>query len=674
MRPRFAHRKVALMLPAMTFPRSASLAIVTVFIFLGVLPAPPSIPGGSANVFPEYRIIRILSPSPAWAAEDSGARSDKDLQLPHFEGRTLSGQLFDSSAPSSKRRIVFCFNPGIAQAEIFAQAVQNLAAESQRNNFEIIGVALGLSVDASRDFSKRLGLTFPIIDDSEALISATLGLQSPVVVVGVEADGSVALTMGSSQHQEAHPLALIENHLREFLRLAPAGALQSGQLRTRPAAPLFEAKPLKTGETFRLADLAGKPVVLVFFLHSCPHCHEALRFFRDQLAKLPEATRPVLIGVSSQDRSSAALSTLAEEGLDFFPAVIDPEREIRNAYGVFAGTPDTFLIDAEGGIAHRIQGWNSVLDPPVASMYLAQMSRVNVPMLINREGFSGNQVCTTCHAQQAATWEFTAHATAFNALIPVGAAQKKECVGCHVVGFGKAGGFELDKPQTEFENVGCESCHGMGGGHLDAVTEGSAKPGTDYRAACLTCHNETHSMGFEFNSFLEKVSHASIAEMTGEQREALLEGRDKPRDLLSSNQKIVGSEACKSCHESEYKTWKGSAHAQSLQSLERRRSDKDSACMPCHVTGFGQPGGFEPNTRAWKQPELAKVGCESCHGAGEAHVQEGARHTGDIVKLGDKCDSCVILQICGSCHDDTNDPEFRFHIPQKIELQKHGGN
>jgi hypothetical protein len=42
------------------------------------------------------------------------------------------------------------------------------------------------------------------------------------------------------------------------------------------------------------------------------------------------------------------------------------------------------------------------------------------------------------------------------------------------------------------------------------------------------------------------------------------------------------------------------------------------------------------------------------------------------VSLGDKCDSCVILQICGSCHDDANDPGFEFEVIDKIEKQRHG--
>ena len=75
---------------------------------------------------------------------------------------------------------------------------------------------------------------------------------------------------------------------------------------------------------------------------------------------------------------------------------------------------------------------------------------------------------------------------------------------------------------------------------------------------------------------------------------------------------------------------------------------------------------------ASSHPDLARVGCESCHGPGSLHAKPASRKLGSIISLGDKCDSCVILQICGGCHDDANDPGFEFEVEPKIELQRHG--
>ena len=32
----------------------------------------------------------------------------------------------------------------------------------------------------------------------------------------------------------------------------------------------------------------------------------------------------------------------------------------------------------------------------------------------------------------------------------------------------------------------------------------------------------------------------------------------------------------------------------------------------------------------------------------------------------------MILQICGSCHDDANDSGFEFEVQEKIDRQRHG--
>jgi hypothetical protein len=38
----------------------------------------------------------------------------------------------------------------------------------------------------------------------------------------------------------------------------------------------------------------------------------------------------------------------------------------------------------------------------------------------------------------------------------------KDCVGCHVDGFGEEGGYVIEEPEKFVTNVGCESCHGAG--------------------------------------------------------------------------------------------------------------------------------------------------------------------------------------------------------------------
>lgn len=427
------------------------------------------------------------------------------------------------------------------------------------------------------------------------------------------------------------------------------------------------------GGRLRLSDLSGKPVVLAFFLPTCPHCRDALRFFRSELVRIPDKIRPVLVGVSLDSRPYAVEAALQAEKLDFFPVLTDPEREIAAAYGAFAGVPDIVLIDATGRIVYRGVGWAEERDPKLMRMRLARLAGTEVPMLLEPDGFSGSDTCAVCHQAETATWRFTDHSLAFDSLVTGGTDHDPKCVGCHVVGFGARGGYSEDARKEYLENVGCESCHGPGGGHLKARPKAAAEPRpVDYRAVCMGCHDATHSLGFEYASFLPKISHSAIAALGGAERERLVARRGRPRDLLPANSAIVGSAACKRCHEREYAVWSRSAHARSVVSLKEERKQEQAECLRCHVTGYGRPGGFPEGGRVRSHEDLARVGCESCHGPGAEHASGDGKHLGDIVKLGDKCDSCVILQICGACHDDANDPDFRFNVTRKIDAQRHG--
>jgi hypothetical protein len=93
------------------------------------------------------------------------------------------------------------------------------------------------------------------------------------------------------------------------------------------------------------------------------------------------------------------------------------------------------------------------------------------------QSFEGRKKCSSCHKSQAESWGDTAHAKAMESLKP-GTKEEakkkakldpkkdytkdKDCVGCHVDGWGKEGGYTVDDPNKFLTGVGCESCHGPG--------------------------------------------------------------------------------------------------------------------------------------------------------------------------------------------------------------------
>ena len=420
-----------------------------------------------------------------------------------------------------------------------------------------------------------------------------------------------------------------------------------------------------------MKSLRGKPAVLIFFLHTCPHCHHALAALKEQLAALPEAARPALVGVSVTGRADEVHAKLAEDGLDFFPVVVDPDEKVRTAYGALTGVPVVFLIDREGRIAWRHNGWREERDAPLLRMRLAILAGQKPPMLLHATGYSGDDFCSTCHRSEHDTWLLTDHAGAYDTLVRHGSDRDGECVGCHVVGFGKPGGFDPARPAAELEGVGCETCHGRGGPHL---SPGFVQNG-NYEPVCATCHDTKHSLGFEYAKFLPRISHQANVELAAlsaaEKRRILAERRARREALLPTNAAFVGSAACQSCHRSEHATWAAQPHAHAFETLAAKGKAGDAACQSCHTTGFGKPGGFPAGGTAAEHPDLAGVGCESCHGPGGEHVKEDPPKRGTILGLEDKCDSCVILQICGSCHDQNNDPGFEYEVKAKIEAQRH---
>ena len=600
------------------------------------------------------------------AAAPAAAAARPERPLPAFGGWTLAGKRLEVGSLLGKRLVVFFFNPEVASTGPIADAVASIAKLRGPNNFEVLGIAVGSNADAARAFTAHHGLDVPVIDDSAAQISRQFGLRSSGALLGVDSEGYVVFGMAQFP-TDAGARAMVEQQLRQALRL-PEPTADSDR---KPVAPTFSADVLD-GERFDLAKQRGHPVILLFFLHTCPHCHEFLEFLKNELASFDPAKRPVLAGIELTGRAFDVRERMKKDGLDFFPVMFDESGKIRDSYGVFGAVPDVFLIDSQGRIAAHTQGFAPETDGPLIRMRLARLAGTPVPMLLRKTGFSGNEVCGVCHETQHETWELTAHAGAFDTLVRHGADSNAECVRCHVVGFGQEGGYEIAKHPTELEGVGCEDCHGRGGPHLSPATIVNG----DYSSACAKCHDDKHSLGFEYATFLPRVSHAANAHLLAlpaKERERILAERGTVRaGLLPTTAAYVGSQACQSCHPAEHAKWSAGPHAAAISALAKTGHEADMQCVACHTTGFGKKGGFPSGARVADHPDLASVGCESCHGPGGNHVGADAPKRGTILSLGDKCDSCVILQICGTCHDQANDPGFEFVVVKKIEATRHG--
>lgn len=605
-------------------------------------------------------------------APQRAARDPRERPVPAFEGTTTAGTRIAMRDLLGKRQLFFFFNPEVDAAAPVGRAVAEVAAAAHDHNFSVLGIGVGSDSSKIARFAREQAFEFPVLDDSSGDVTRKLRLQVPVALLGVDAEGYV--TFGLAQFPPGEPAeAYTRDMLVESLRLEEGDTDADGALYAFPDAPELDVVSMEDGSKRTTASLRGKAAIVIFFLHTCPHCHHALEAIEKILDGLPEDKRPELVAISVQNSPSAIRAQLGQLGLDYFTPYLDPGGKAAERWGVTGGVPVVTVVDAEGRIRHRSQGWNEKRDAGMLRMRVAAASGARVPMLLDPTGYTGNDACGVCHEQEYATWQYTKHATAFDTLVTHNADRRTDCVGCHVIGFEQKGGYDFRRRPVHLENVGCESCHGRGGPHLSPGFVPTDDAGEhDYAQVCSTCHNATHSIGFEYETFHPRVSHERIASLSNDERSVLLAGGGPKRDLLPTSADYVGSDACQSCHAKEYETWAASPHGHAVETLEKQGKADDAECLACHTTAYGKPGGFPEGAPVSAHADLARVGCESCHGPGGDHIGPDAKRVGTIVSLGDKCDSCSILKICGTCHDDANDPGFEFEVEQRIEDQRHG--
>jgi hypothetical protein len=125
--------------------------------------------------------------------------------------------------------------------------------------------------------------------------------------------------------------------------------------------------------------------------------------------------------------------------------------------------------------------------------------------------------------------------------------------------------------------------------------------------------------------------------------------KEKLLDKLprTASKAFAGNATCMKCHANAAKVWKGSAHSHALLTLEKEAHGRDPDCAACHVVGLDKKTGFRSRALT---PQLANVGCESCHGPGADHARKPKSFP--MPKMGQKA--------CAPCHVSSNSPNFDF--------------
>jgi hypothetical protein len=111
--------------------------------------------------------------------------------------------------------------------------------------------------------------------------------------------------------------------------------------------------------------------------------------------------------------------------------------------------------------------------------------------------------------------------------------------------------------------------------------------------------------------------------------------------------RYLGVGTCQSCHQAEFEVYMKTRHAHAYATLASEFVHRDTNCIGCHVTGYGDVGGFGGLRMRGAPVDLADVQCEACHGPGVEHSRDG-----DYASRAR--DACV------RCHTPNDDPEFDF--------------
>ena len=602
-------------------------------------------------------LLTAAQTPPAGAEAPHGAALVK-RPAPALEITTLSGDPAGLGPGRGFIQILYFLGGDGTNSIRLAQEMQFFFERGHADKLRYLGVSTR-EAQALTAWARTNGIDHSLASDpDEAARRPYLGEQTGDAVFVIDHRGTVRFFwpgMASTLRGDLRVnLSGLIGDLERSVRSRPSVPLR---WRTLPLVPAFRAKNLKgvlhTSEQYR-----GKPLVLYFFEQNCEFCPAASKevselFFRYKARGIQ------FLGVVSKDPEGTVRQEAIIKGLAF-PILLDADKSIRRAFGSEA-SPDLFWIDAQGQVR-----WRELGAPDRLGEFLDLEARVLLGEAdtdtLASDRYVGYRYCRVCHQAEFEDWLQTPHAVAMNSLNQSKNYTRPECTPCHVTGFGQPGGFgKLREPYMS--HVQCESCHGMGGPH--GAPGGDAPVSTVAR--CSTCHTPQFPLQESLEVSLAWMNHVD----TPDAATLFADGATKMAELLrprlvtvtfQRGTPYVGSEACAPCHGNLVRAWKAGPHGRALETLHGQGDGDTPACLACHTTAYGELTGFR---HAESTPQLAGVGCESCHGPGGDHVNAAkGQFAATLYGLTSDCPTCRPEAFCGTCHDAENDPDFQ--MPQDL--------
>jgi hypothetical protein len=128
--------------------------------------------------------------------------------------------------------------------------------------------------------------------------------------------------------------------------------------------------------------------------------------------------------------------------------------------------------------------------------------------------FEPAEACAKCHQAEFKAWSATRHAGAYEPIRKSGRADDPECILCHTMGFGRAGGFISIDKTPDLGRVTCQACHPVTSDHV----EKKVKPEAEFRInsrLCMSCHGPVQSPDFDYFVAKPKILHRPVKTESG---------------------------------------------------------------------------------------------------------------------------------------------------------------
>jgi peroxiredoxin len=588
------------------------------------------------------------------------AHTNATAQPDNRTGMLLTDRAFDPQSYPGKKTALFLFSLDDPRAGQAVGLMNELYALRNEYNFEVFGLCLDADTpEAVTTFNQQHAVPFPVFLDRNREFSQSINMRGGIGICIFDRQGRrEACRWGAFTPAQVDLAGNWRSFASTYLQFGHVPE-DEPLLGYRPPLPHIAGRTLQGAQFDTRAVFPHKPLVITIFSPRCTHCVHELVFLNRVYTTGDLAGRFEMLAISRLDQKNT--EAFIKQQAFSFPVLIDTANRYSALFPSFTGTiPQSYVVDSAGRIAARHTGFNR----ETADLFVMELRKLtglaNPPLLV-KDGYSGHKRCGVCHEKEHIQWSLTRHADAIDSLVRKGSENDPACIACHVTGYGT-----VPQGAPQLQGVQCEACHGPGSTSCGAFTaEFSTKKSlADWRRLCVTCHTDKESLNFVFGSRYPRILHETVPDlsaMTRLERQAFIRTYREKKNLFDSPARYVGAQSCKVCHEAEYSHWETTPHACVHQTPAADAAPPEK--LHRFHTGFNLPGGYP-------EPGREGVQCEACHGPGENHLKDPqAKGPGTIVSLGGTCTSCVVEQICRSCHTPDDDPGFTFDTA--IEKVRH---